>query len=139
MERYARDESGLGRFAPEAAVLCETAAEVGEVLSWARAERVPVTPRGAGTGMTGGALPVAGGVVLSTERMQRIVEIDGDDLVAVVEPGVVTGVLQDEVEARGLFHPPDPASLQSCSLGGNVAENAGGPRAFKYGVTRDWT
>jgi len=138
LEKYARDESGLGRFVPEAAALCETAEEVREVLAWARSERVPVTPRGAGTGMTGGALPVRGGVVLSTERMRRIVEIDGDDLVAVVEPGVITGVLQDEVEQRGLFYPPDPASLLGCSLGGNVAENAGGPRAFKYGVTREY-
>jgi len=138
LERYARDESGLGRYAPEAAVLCESAAEVREVLAWARAERVPITPRGAGTGMTGGALPVQGGVVLSTERMSRIVEIDGEDLVAVVEPGVITGVLQEEVERRGLFYPPDPASLENCSLGGNVAENAGGPQAFKYGVTREY-
>jgi glycolate dehydrogenase FAD-linked subunit len=138
LEKYAQDESGLGRFLPEAAVLCETAGEVREVLSWARADRVAVTPRGAGTGMTGGALAVRGGIVLSTERMTRILEIDGEDLVAVVEPGVVTAVLQDEVEQRGLFYPPDPASLQSCSLGGNVAENAGGPRAFKYGVTREY-
>ena len=138
LEKYARDESGLGRFPPEAAVLCETAGEVREVLAWARAERVPVTPRGTGTGMTGGALAVHGGIVLSTERMTKVLEVDEDDGVAVVEPGVITGVLQDEVESRGLFYPPDPASLASCSLGGNVAENAGGPRAMKYGVTREY-
>jgi glycolate oxidase len=88
--------------------------------------------------MTGGALPVRGGVILSTEKMTRVREIDGEDLVAVVEPGVITGQLQAQVEAAGLFYPPDPASLDSCSLGGNVAENAGGPRAFKYGVTREY-
>lgn len=88
--------------------------------------------------MTGGALPVRGGVVLSTEKMTRIKEINSDDLFAVVEPGVLTGDLQTAVEAAGLFYPPDPASLAICSLGGNVAENAGGPRAFKYGVTREY-
>ena len=100
--------------------------------------QVPVTPRGAGSGMCGGALPVAGGVVLSTERMQRIVEIDPGDLVAVVQPGVITGQLQAAAEAEGLFYPPDPASLEFCSIGGNAATNAGGPRAFKYGVTREY-
>jgi glycolate oxidase len=99
---------------------------------------VPVTPRGAGSGMCGGALPIEGGVVLSTEKMTRIREIDAGDLVAVVEPGVVTGVLQEAVEAQGLFYPPDPASLEYCSIGGNAATNAGGPRAFKYGVTREY-
>jgi len=119
-------------------VLCESRAEVELVLRLCAEHRVPVTPRGAGTGMTGGALPVRGGVVLSTERMTKILEIDPEDLVAVVEPGVITGDLQAAVEAAGLFYPPDPASLASCSLGGNVAENAGGPRAFRYGVTREY-
>ena len=100
--------------------------------------KVPVTPRGAGSGMCGGALPIAGGVVLSTERMTRIKEIDAGDLVAVVEPGVVTGRLQEAVEAQRLFYPPDPASLEFCSIGGNASTNAGGPRAFKYGVTREY-
>jgi glycolate oxidase len=88
--------------------------------------------------MVGGALPVAGGVVLSTERMQRVREISEEDLVCVVEPGVVTGRLQEMVEERGLFYPPDPASLDFCSIGGNAATNAGGPRAFRYGVTREY-
>jgi glycolate oxidase len=136
LEAYCQDESGLGRFPPAAAVLCESAAEVALVLRLAREHRVPVTPRGAGTGMTGGALAVAGGLVLSTERMKRVLEIDEANLLAIVEPGVVTGVLQEQVEAAGLFYPPDPASLESCSLGGNIAENAGGPRAYKYGATR---
>ncbi len=138
LERFLVDESGLGRWPAECAVLAESREEVALVLGWARAHRVPVTPRGTGTGMTGGALPVRGGVVLSTEKMTRIREIDPEDLVAVVEPGVITGDLQAAVESLGLFYPPDPASLASCSLGGNVAENAGGPRAFKYGTTREY-
>ncbi len=138
LERFAVDESGLPRFPPECAVLAESRAEIELVLRLAQEHRIAVTPRGAGTGMTGGALPVRGGIVLSTERMVRIREIDAENLIAVVEPGVTTGALQAEVEAAGLFYPPDPASLESCSLGGNVAENAGGPRAFKYGTTRDY-
>ncbi|MDB4969977.1 MAG: linked oxidase domain protein [Myxococcales bacterium] len=138
LERFLVDESGLGRFPAECAVLAESRAEVELVLRLAQEHRVPVTPRGAGTGMTGGCLPAKGGIVLSTERMTKIVEIDTDDLVAVVEPGVVLGDFAAAVEAAGLFYPPDPASLASCTLGGNVAENAGGPRAFKYGVTREY-
>ncbi|MCG5053189.1 MAG: FAD-binding protein [Myxococcales bacterium] len=138
LETYARDESLLGRYMPDAAVLAASAEEVAVVLRVAAEAGVPVTPRGTGTGKTGGALPVRGGIVLSTERMQAIRRIDGDDLVAVVEPGVILGDLQNAVEAQGLFYAPDPASLSMCSLGGNVAANAGGPRAFKYGVTRDW-
>jgi glycolate oxidase len=138
-ELYGRDESGLGTYLPEAAVLCESAEEVALVLRLARELSVPVTPRGAGSGMTGGALPLRGGIVLSTERMKRIKLIDPDDRIAVVEPGVINGDLQAAVEAQDLFYAPDPASLGFCSMGGNVAENAGGPRAFKYGVTRDWT
>ncbi len=136
---YARDESGLGVFPPEAAALCRTRAEVELVLRFAAVHQIPVTPRGAGTGMTGGALPIRGGIVLSTEQMKRIVSIDADDRIAVIEPGVINADLQAAVEAQGLFYAPDPASLEFCSMGGNVAENAGGPRAFKYGVTRDWT
>src|SRR5438270_417353 len=113
-------------------------AEVAAVLRICAERAVPVTPRGAGSGMCGGALPVSGGVVLSTEKMTRIKEIDPADLVAVVEPGVVTGKLQEAVEAQDLFYPPDPASLEFCSIGGNASTNAGGPRAFKYGVTREY-
>jgi len=138
LETYARDESGLGPYPPEAAVLADSVEEIQLVLRLADEHDVVVVPRGLGTGMTGGALPIHGGIVLSTERMQKIKEISREDLVAVVEPGVITGVLQDAVEAEGLFYPPDPASLAMCSLGGNVAENAGGPRAFKYGVTREY-
>src|SRR5450755_1565248 len=139
LEPYAQDESRLGVFPPDAAVLCESRAEIEIVLRLAAEHRIPVTPRGAGSGMTGGALPVRGGLVLSTERMRRIVEVSVDDRVAVVEPGVINADLQAAAEAEGMFYAPDPASLAFCSMGGNVAENAGGPRAFKYGVTRDWT
>src|SRR3954464_1373235 len=139
LEVYSRDESRLGVFPPDAAVLCESRAEIELVLRLAAEHGVPVTPRGAGSGMTGGALAVRGGIVLSTERMRRIIDINDHDCVAVVEPGVINGDLQAAVEAEGLFYAPDSASLGFCSLGGNVAENAGGPRAFKYGVTRDWT
>jgi glycolate oxidase len=138
LERYATDESGLGRFLPDAVALVESADEAREVLRMAALDGIPVTPRGLGTGMTGGALPVQGGVVLSMERLARVREVDPANLLAVVEPGVITGQFQTMVEEQGLFYPPDPASLDSCSLGGNVAENAGGPRAFKYGVTREY-
>jgi glycolate oxidase len=139
LEVYGRDESRLGVFPPDAAVLCESRGEIELVLRLAAEHGIPVTPRGAGSGMTGGALAVRGGIVLSTERMRRIIDVNEHDRVAVVEPGVINGDLQAAVEAHGLFYAPDPASLGFCSLGGNVAENAGGPRAFKYGVTRDWT
>lgn len=135
---YGRDESHCGQFPPDCAVVAGSADEVALVLRLAREHGIPVTPRGAGSGKTGGALPVRGGVVLSTEAMSRIREIDADDLVAVVEPGVITGELQHAAAELGLFYPPDPASLAYCSIGGNVACNAGGPRAFKYGVTREY-
>lgn len=139
LDDYGRDESPLPEFyPPECAVLCSSTEQVAAVLRICKERRVPVTPRGAGSGMVGGALPVQGGIVLSTERMQTIKEIDAGDLVCVTEPGVVTGRLQEAVEAQGLFYPPDPASLEFCSIGGNAATNAGGPRAFKYGVTREY-
>jgi len=139
LDDYGRDESPLPEFFPPAcAVLVESTEQAAAVLRLCLEHKVPVTPRGAGSGMCGGALPVEGGVVLSTERMTRIKQIDGGDLVAVVEPGVVTGKLQEAVEAEHLFYPPDPASLEYCSIGGNAATNAGGPRAFKYGVTREY-
>ncbi len=139
LEDYGRDESPLPQYYPPAcAALCSSVDQVSAVLRICAEREVAVTPRGAGSGMCGGALPVQGGVVLSTERMQRIKEIDPGDLVCVVEPGVVTGKLQEAVEAQGLFYPPDPASLEFCSIGGNASTNAGGPRAFKYGVTREY-
>jgi glycolate oxidase len=104
----------------------------------ANAEQIPVTPRGAGTGLSGGALPVHGGILLSMEKFNKILEIDERNLQATVEPGVINQVFRDAVEAKGLFYPPDPASRGSCFLGGNLAENAGGPRAVKYGTTKDY-
>ncbi len=138
LERYGKDESDLGAFPPEAVALVQSVEEAQEVLRLAAADQIPVTPRGLGSGKTGGALPMRGGIVLSTERLTAIREIDADNLLAIVEPGVITATLHAEVEEQGLFYPPDPASLDVCSIGGNVAENAGGPRAFKYGVTREY-
>lgn len=97
--------------------------------------KIPITPRGAGTGLSGGALPIFGGVLLSMEGMNKIIQIDEDNLQAIVEPGVINEALQIAVQEKNLFYPPDPASKGSCSLGGNIAENAGGPKAVKYGVT----
>ena len=135
---YGRDESDLGTTPADLVVLPRTTAEVSRVLKIAREHRVPVTPCGARSGKSGGSMPVHGGIVLSVERMNAIKEISTEDLVAVVEPGVVTGDLMKAVEAKGLFYPPDPNSWEWCTLGGNIAENAGGPRALKYGVTRDY-
>jgi len=137
-EAYVRDESEAEGVVPDAVVLAESADDVLEALRVAREAEVPITPRAAGTGRTGGAVPVAGGIVLSMMGMKSIKEVDRKEGIAVVEPGVVLGDLHAAVEAEGWFYPPDPNSLANCTLGGNVAENAGGPRAFKYGVTRDW-
>jgi len=123
---------------PDVVVVAERAEDVATTLAIAEAHGVPVTPRAGGTGRTGGAVPIAGGIVLATHALAQIKEIDRRDLVAVVQPGVVTGDLHAAVEKEGLFYPPDPNSLKTCMIGGNVAENAGGPRAFKYGVTREY-
>lgn len=112
--------------------------EVSAILQLANAHRFPVVPRGMGTGFSGGSIPVLGGIVLVMTRLNRILDIDAENLVATVEPGVVTGDLQKAVEKLGLFYPPDPASQLYCTIGGNVAECAGGPRAVKYGVTKDY-
>ena len=138
LEPYERDETPGLAAAPELVVLPRTAAAVAAILRLATEHRFPVIPRGTGTGVVGGAVAVGGGVVLSLERMNRILEIDADNMMAVVEPAVITGHLQREAAAAGLFYPPDPASVDSCSIGGNVATGAGGPRAVKYGVTRDY-
>jgi len=138
VEPYTRDESGGPPGNPEVVVKVGSTQEVARIFELARRHTIPLTPRGAGTGLCGGAVPSRGGIVLSLERMNRIVEIDERNLMAVVEPGVITGELHRAVEAEGLFYPPDPASLDSCTIGGNVATGAGGPRAVKYGVTRDY-
>ena len=126
------------QFLPDVVVHPADAQAVSRIMTLAPHHRIPVYPRGAGTGFTGGALPVCGGMVMGMSRMNRILDIDQENLVAVVEPGVVTGDFQKAVEALGLFYPPDPASLKVSSLGGNVAECAGGPRCVKYGVTKDY-
>ncbi|HYF92345.1 MAG TPA: FAD-linked oxidase C-terminal domain-containing protein [Symbiobacteriaceae bacterium] len=123
---------------PLAVVMVQTTAEVQAVLAAASRHRTPVVPRGAGTGLSGGSVPVAGSVVLNLAPMNQIVTIDRRDMVAVVQPGVVTATLQAEVEKLGMFYPPDPSSLHMSTIGGNVAENAGGPRCLKYGVTGDY-
>jgi glycolate oxidase len=119
-------------------VLPGTTEDVAAVVRLCAGERMPIVPRGGGTGYTGGAVPTRGGLVMSLERMNRILEIDETNLIAVVEPHVITGDLQDAVERVGLFYPPDPASLRQSVIGGNVAECAGGPRAFKYGTTKQY-
>ncbi len=125
-------------FVPDLVARPGNTEEIQAIVRLANTHLFPIVPRGAGTGLSGGSLPVKNGVVLDLNRMNRILEIDEENLVAVVEPGVVTYALQQEVERRGLFYPPDPASLKTSTIGGNVAECAGGPRAFKYGVTRDY-
>jgi glycolate oxidase len=137
-ERFVRDESEAVGVVPDAVVLAESADDILTALRVAREAEVPLTPRSGGTGRTGGSVPVAGGIVLSTLGMNSIVEVDRREGIAVVQPGVILADLHAAVEAEGWFYPPDPNSLASCALGGNVAENAGGPRAFKYGVTRDY-
>lgn len=123
---------------PDVVVFVETTADVSVVLTYANEYRIPVTTRGAGVGYVGGCVPVCGGIVLTTERMKRIIGIYPEDGVAIVQPGVITGDLQQAVRAMGWDYPPDPASLKECSIGGNIATNAGGPRCLKYGVTRNY-
>ena len=134
---YGADALKRGRPA-DAVVLADGAQQVSAILRLCSAHSVPLVPRGGGTGYTGGAVPMHGGVVLSLERMNRILELDEENLVIVVEPNVITGTIQDAVEQVGLFYPPDPASLRTSVIGGNVAECAGGPRAFKYGTTKQF-
>jgi glycolate oxidase len=123
---------------PDVVVLAKTRAQVEATLAFANKRGIPVTPRGAGYGYVGGCVPSHGGIALSVARMNRIKKIHVADGVAVVQPGVITGELQAAVRAKGLFYPPDPASLADCSIGGNIATNAGGPRCLKYGVTRHY-
>jgi glycolate oxidase len=137
-ESYSRDESDSGVYPPDLVVFPESTAQVSAVFRTCQALGLPFTPCGARSGKSGGSLPLRGGVAVSLERMNRILDVSVEDLTAVVQPGVVTGELMRVVEEKGLFYPPDPNSWEFCTLGGNVAENAGGPRALKYGVTRDY-
>ena len=138
MEIYASDETEDLAFTPEVVVFPTDAESVSRVLRVASQHDIAVTPRGGGTGLSGGALPVHGGIVLSIERLNRIIEIDRQNLMATVEPGVITQELQEAVEKVGLYYPPDPSSRGSSRLAGNLAESAGGPHAVKYGITKDY-
>ena len=133
LQRYAADALGIGAL-PDLVLLPDDAAQISAIARLCHEHRVPLVVRGAGTGYTGGAVPTQGGVVLSMERLNRILEIDEVNLLAIVEPNVITGELQSAVESVGLFYPPDPASLATSSIGGNVAECAGGPRASSGGT-----
>lgn len=138
LDIHGADETEDFCYPPEAVVQPEDTAQIAAIMRHCSERRIPVTPRGGGTGLSGGALPVYGGVSLSMVRFNRVLEIDTDNLIVVVQPGVVTQTLQEAVEEKGLFYPPDPASRGSCFIGGNLAECAGGPRALKYGVTKDY-
>ncbi len=138
LDLCAKDETENLHFLPDIVIKPRTAEEISEVMKICNAHKIPVTPRGAGTGLSGGALPHFGGVLLSFERMNAILEIDEKNLQVTTEPGVITEVLQNAVKEKGLFYPPDPSSRGSCFIGGNIAENSGGPKAVKYGVVKDY-
>lgn len=135
---FAKDETENLFFLPHIVIKPRTAEEISGIMKICNAHKIPVTPRGAGTGLSGGALPHLGGVVISFERMNSILEIDERNLQVTTEPGVITEVLQNAVKEKGLFYPPDPSSRGSCFIGGNIAENSGGPKAVKYGVVKDY-
>lgn len=138
LEKYGRDETEDLVFKPEIVLKPKTVLQISEIMKLANAHKLPVTVRGAGTGLSGGALPILGGIIISMERFKHILKIDERNLQATVEPGVINYNFQEEVKKVGLFYPPDPASWGSCSLGGNVAHSSGGPKAVKYGTTRDY-
>ncbi len=138
LNNYAHDETENLHFLPDIVIKPRTAKEISQILILCNEHKIPVTPRGAGTGLSGGALPHLGGILLSMERMNSIIEIDERNLQVTAEPGVITEVLQNAVKEKGLFYPPDPSSRGSCFIGGNIAENSGGPKAVKYGVVKDY-
>ncbi|HWC53965.1 MAG TPA: FAD-linked oxidase C-terminal domain-containing protein [Chitinophagaceae bacterium] len=138
LNNYSHDETEDLHYLPEIVIKPRTAEEISAILKICNKEKIPVTPRGAGTGLSGGALPHLGGVLLSTERMNSILEIDERNLQVTTEPGVITEVLQNAVKEKKLFYPPDPSSRGSCFIGGNISENSGGPKAVKYGVVKDY-
>ncbi len=138
LEKYSHDETEDLSFIPEVIVKPENTKDVSEILRLCNEHKVPITPQGARTGLSGGALPIFGGVVLSSEKLNKIIDIDTDNLQVIVEPGVIVQELQEAVAKENLFYPPDPSSKGSCFIGGNLAENAGGPKAVKYGVTKDY-
>ena len=138
LKEYSHDETEDLSFLPEVVVKPQNTSQISEIMKYCNSQNIPVTPCGARTGLSGGSLPVESGLVLSLEKLNSIVEIDERNLQATVEPGVINEVFQNEVKEKSLFYPPDPASKGSCMLGGNIAENAGGPKALKYGVTKDY-
>lgn len=138
LKLYSRDFTESLSFNPEVIVKPENTSQISLILKLANEFKIPVVPRGGGTGLSGGALPIYGGICLSMEKFKRIIEIDRENFQAIVEPGVITQVLQEECEKQNLYYPPDPASKGSSFLGGNLAECSGGPRAVKYGVTKDY-
>ncbi len=136
--KYSHDETEHLNYLPDVVIKPRTATEIRAILKICNENKIPVTPRGAGTGLSGGALPHLGGVLISMERMNSIIAIDEKNLQVITEPGVITEVLQNTVNEKGLFYPPDPSSRGSCYIGGNVAANSGGPKAVKYGVVKDY-
>jgi FAD/FMN-containing dehydrogenase len=137
LDEHSRDR-WFASHAPDVVVFAESTEQVSKLMKFASRNNVPVTARGGGIGYVGSCVPARGGIALSLMKMARIKEINAADSVAVVEPGVITSVIQAKTRERGLFYPPDPASLKECSIGGNIATNAGGPRCLKYGVTRHY-
>ena len=138
LDKYGKDETEDLVFHPEVVVKPRTPEEISALMKFCNQELIAITPRGAGTGLSGGALPINKGILLSMERFNSIIEIDERNLQVTIEPGVITEVFQNAVKEKGLFYPPDPASKGSCFIGGNLAENSGGPKAVKYGVTKDY-
>ena len=138
LDTYSHDETEDLKYFPEVVLKPGSTSEVASIMRYCNDQLISLTPCGARTGLSGGSLPVCGGVALSTERLNNIIEIDERNLQATVEPGVINQVFRDAVQEKGLFYPPDPASKGSCFIGGNIAENAGGPKALKYGVTKDY-
>ena len=138
LSTYSHDETqGLSHM-PEVVLRPVSAEQISGILSYANERLIPVTPRGGGTGLSGGAVPSLGGIVISFEKLNNIIEIDPPNMLCMVQPGVITEILQKEAAKHGLFYPPDPASLDSCTIGGNIAEGAGGARTVKYGTTGDY-
>lgn len=138
LERCASDHTEDLHFLPELVIQVHNTEDVSKVMRYCNDHRIPVTPRGAGTGLSGGALSIYGGVALDMRKMNKIITLDTENFQVTVEPGMITEELQNAVKAKGLFYPPDPASKGSCFIGGNIAENSGGPRAVKYGVVKDY-
>jgi glycolate oxidase len=138
LDSYAHDETEDLHYLPEVVLKPDTTEQISRIMRLCQQEKLPVTPRGGGTGLSGGALAQFGGVLISMERFNRILDLDERNLQITTEPGVITEVLQDAVKEKGLFYPPDPSSKGSCFIGGNIAENSGGPKAVKYGVVKDY-